>query len=66
MPIIKAHRRESAVHAGKAKVVIHGVSVPASVFAERDRALGAPRSPNQEVLGDPLPGRAALDRRGSQ
>jgi hypothetical protein len=30
---------------------------------ERDRALGAERSPNQEILGDPLPGRAALDRR---
>jgi hypothetical protein len=37
------------------------VRVPDAVLAERDRALGAMRTPNMEVLGDPLPGRAALD-----
>jgi hypothetical protein len=33
------------------------VSVPPAVAAERDRALAAERTPNQEILGDPLPGR---------
>ena len=39
---------------------------PAEVLAERDRryALAARHpDPNRAVLGDPLPGRSALDRR---
>jgi hypothetical protein len=38
------------------------VRPPPEVLAERDRVLSAPRSPNMEILGDPLPGRDALDR----
>lgn len=34
---------------------------PAAV-AERDRAYSAPRTIEQVILGDPLPGRSALDR----
>lgn len=37
---------------------------PAHVIAERDRALYAPRSITAELLGDPPPGRSALDRMG--
>jgi hypothetical protein len=39
------------------------VHVPPAVLAERDRALAMERTPNQEILGDPIPGRSALDRR---
>jgi hypothetical protein len=38
---------------------------PAEVIAERDRALYAPQSLTAMLLGDPLPGRSALDRRGN-
>lgn len=43
-----------------------GVSakVPPEVEAERRRAIEADRTPNMTVLGDPLPGRSALERRG--
>jgi predicted RNA-binding Zn-ribbon protein involved in translation (DUF1610 family) len=35
---------------------------PLSVISEAVRAATAPRTPNHEILGDPLPGRSALDR----
>lgn len=35
---------------------------PAHVIAERDRAYAAEQTPNQHWLGDPLPGRSALER----
>jgi hypothetical protein len=41
---------------------------PAAVLAERDFASAAELTPNMTVLGDPLPGRSALDakQRASQ
>jgi hypothetical protein len=48
-------RTRSAGHIAK--------QVPANALAERERAYSAARTPNQIHLGDPLPGRSALDRR---
>jgi hypothetical protein len=35
--------------------------IPNEVWAEREAACGAELTPNMAVLGDPLPGRSALD-----
>lgn len=45
-----------------------GVSakVPDEVEAERRRAIEADRTPNMIALGDPLPGRSALERRNAE
>jgi hypothetical protein len=40
--------------------------VPCAVAAEREAALAAPRTPDQILLGDPLPGRSALDRKNAR
>jgi hypothetical protein len=37
--------------------------VPRAVAEEREAVLAAPRTPDQLLLGDPLPGRSALDRK---
>ena len=37
--------------------------VPGAVEAERTAALASPRTPDQLLLGDPLPGRSALDKK---
>lgn len=37
--------------------------VPDAVVADRDRRLNAPMTLGMALLGDPLPGRSALDRR---
>jgi hypothetical protein len=37
--------------------------IPADVFIERDRRLGAPRTIGSLILGDPPPGYSALDRK---
>lgn len=37
---------------------------PARVLAERDRMLSQPATPNMLCLGDPPPGRRAIDQRG--
>lgn len=37
--------------------------VPESVLAERERVTLAPLTINQAILGDPPPGRSALDKR---
>jgi hypothetical protein len=37
--------------------------VPDDVEAERRRAVNADRTANMMILGDPLPGRSALERR---
>jgi hypothetical protein len=37
--------------------------VPREVLAEREAARAAELTPNMVVLGDPLPGRSALDAR---
>ena len=37
--------------------------LPAEVDAERNAALAAERSPAAVLLGDPLPGRSALDKK---
>jgi hypothetical protein len=36
---------------------------PSSVIAERDRVLAQPRTITEMLLGDPPPGRSALDMR---
>ena len=38
------------------------VIVPPEALEERDRVLNAPRTLVAELMGDPLPGRSALDR----
>jgi hypothetical protein len=38
-------------------------SAPREVLVERDAAWAAEPTPNMVVLGDPLPGRSALDAR---
>lgn len=40
--------------------------VPPEVEAERRRAIEADRTPNMIALGDPLPGRSALERRNAE
>lgn len=40
--------------------------VPCAVEAEREAALAAARTPDQLLLGDPLPGRSALDRKNAR
>jgi hypothetical protein len=61
-------------YAGKApglsvsKVIVQSreaVRVPQSVLFERDRAMLAPRSLTAQAFGDPMPGRSALDKRGT-
>jgi hypothetical protein len=37
--------------------------VPREVEAEREATFSAPLSPGQILLGDPLPGRSALDKK---
>jgi hypothetical protein len=37
--------------------------VPPEVIADRDYAYAAEPNPNIAILGDPLPGRSALDRK---
>lgn len=59
--LAKQDRNDGHHHGDGMKVTpIH--RPPAEVLAERDRILFVDRTPNQEVLGDPLPGRSALDR----
>jgi hypothetical protein len=41
--------------------VVLARTAPRGVWAERDEALRAEQTPNMAVLGDPLPGRSALD-----
>ena len=36
-------------------------AAPAEVLAEREAACAAELTPNMMILGDPLPGRSALD-----
>lgn len=43
----------------------HGGAVPdKATLEERDRRLSVVLTPNQELLGDPVPGRSWLDRMG--
>jgi hypothetical protein len=45
---------------------VMATAVPCAVAAERETALAAPRTPDQILLGDPLPGRSALDRKNAR
>lgn len=38
--------------------------IPVTVLFDRERRLSAKVTPNMTILGDPLPGRSALDRMG--
>jgi response regulator RpfG family c-di-GMP phosphodiesterase len=63
------HSRESIrdVCKGLARIVIHdvkAVAIPDHVLAERDQRLARqPRDLTAAIVGDPLPGRSALDRK---
>ena len=39
------------------------ISIPAVVAAERDMAMSLPQTLTASIMGDPMPGRSALDRR---
>src|SRR5512139_265518 len=56
---LAAQRRGDAFHRG----YVGRLAVPGSVIAERDRRLSYAPTPNMIVLGDPPPGRSALERR---
>ena len=54
----------SAVERGRDGAWAHDCTVscsPGEVLAEREAAWAAELTPNMAVLGDPLPGRSALD-----
>lgn len=40
--------------------------VPGDILAERDKAMNQPRSLTAHLMGDPAPGRSALDRRAAE
>jgi len=42
---------------------VTSTAVPREVEAEREMMLSAPLSPDQLLLGDPPPGRSALDKK---
>jgi hypothetical protein len=51
-----------ARHAQQHRLHVTPISrAPAAVLAERDATSAAELTPNMAVLGDPLPGRSALD-----
>jgi hypothetical protein len=61
--LAKQSRNEGAAYHGDGLLVIPRQRPSASVIIERDRNYyGAAWTPNQQILGDPLPGRSALDR----
>lgn len=41
----------------------HRLTIPGERLRERDAAMNAPRSLTAELMGDPPPGRSALDKR---
>ena len=58
------HARISAVERGRDGGSAHDAlfrAAPAEVLAEREAACAAELTPNMMILGDPLPGRSALD-----
>lgn len=57
-------RRPAAKHSFRQGWAGHNPKVPEEVEAERRKAIEADRTPNMIALGDPLPGRSALERRG--
>lgn len=57
----KNNRNEGRYH-GDGMLVIPRQRPSPKAVAERDRIYFIARTPNQEILGDPLPGRSALDR----
>lgn len=59
----RAERKSTAIGNMRQGWAGHSAKVPEDVAAERSRALNADRTPNMTVLGDPLPGRSALERR---
>jgi hypothetical protein len=54
-------RRWSAEETELGYTIARFRSAPREVLAERDAAWAAKLTPNIVVLGDPLPGRSALD-----
>lgn len=71
-----AEAREAARHQRREYYLNHRSTVsvheyiapppPFHVIAERERALMAPRDLTGLLMGDPLPGRSALDRKRPQ
>ena len=63
------YMRRYRARGGKANGVrpyVTATIVPCAVEAEREAALAAPRTPDQLLLGDPLPGRSALDKKNAR
>lgn len=56
--------RKNYQSAGAVRNIIgHSPTVPAECMEERERALAAPMSLTALLMGDPAPGRSALDKR---
>jgi hypothetical protein len=60
---MRGSRRRSAEEKGLERTIPMFGAAPGEVLAEREAAWSAELTPNMVVLGDPLPGRSALDAR---
>jgi len=60
--IVKQHLAMEAVRAVNYRELARDRT--SAALADRDRRRAAPRSLTAELMGDPEPGRSALDRRG--
>ena len=56
-------RRPREVISQPSMHMVKAISVPLSAVAERDRVFSLMPTIHQRLLGDPLPGRSALDKR---
>lgn len=50
----------------RGSIIVPAVTIPPEVLEDRVRRLTAPRSITALLMGDPCPGKSALDRRGAQ
>jgi len=58
---MRGFRRGSAQEMEPGHTIAMFRAAPSEVLAEREAAWAAELTPNMVVLGDPLPGRSALD-----
>jgi hypothetical protein len=58
---MRGSRRWDAEVTELGDTVVLARTAPHEVWAERDKAWTVEQTPNMAVLGDPLPGRSALD-----
>ena len=68
LPIGQRQSQPKPQHKSDRRAEAHTVShrPPPEVLAERDLRLELPRTPNTELLGDPVCGRSALDQRAKK